>query len=201
MTETIEKFLSRVADAVKQSAFVKMTLSKTVRKEDELRNVYVKPVLIKDKLLYAFKYRYVRRDEVKNYDAAQMLDILNEMIPSRFLNAVLFTVNEDVALLVSNKGKATIQIKKVQEKREQNLDHDKAKNILLDPKSPCWYHLGLTTREGNVKADMQHKFRQICKYAEIVESLVRPMRFKNETIAVADMGRGRVISLSPCAKC
>lgn len=191
MTETIEKFLSRVADAVKQSAFVKMTLSKTVRKEDELRNVYVKPMLIKDKLLYAFTYRYVRRDEVKNYDAAQMLDILNEMIPSRFLNAVLFTVNEDVALLVSKKGKATIQIKKVQEKREQNLDHDKAKNILLDPKSPCWYHLGLTTREGNVKADMQHKFRQICKYAEIVESLVRPMRFKNETVAVADMGAGK----------
>lgn len=191
MTETIEKFLSRVADAVKQSAFVKMTLSKTVRKEDELRNVYVKPVLIKDKLLYAFTYRYVRRDEVKNYDAAQMLDILNEMIPSRFLNAVLFTVNEDVALLVSNKGKATIQIKKVQEKREQNLDHDKVKNILLDPKSPCWYHLGLTTQEGNVKADMQHKFRQICKYAEIVESLVRPMRFKNETVAVADMGAGK----------
>ena len=171
MTETIEKFLSLVADAVKQSTFVKMTLSKSVRKDDELRNVYVKPVLIKDKLLYAFTYRYVRRDEVKNYDAAQMLEMLREMLPSRFLNTVLFTVDEDVTLLVSNKGKATIQTKKVKEERERNLDHDKKKNIVLAPHSPCWFHLGLTTREGAVKADMQHKFKQICKYAEIVESL------------------------------
>ena len=191
MTETIEKFLSLVADAIKQNTFVKMTLSKTAQKNDELRNVYVKPVLIKGRLLYAFTYRYVHRDEVKNYDAMQMLEILKEMIPSRFFNAVLFTVSEDVSLLVSSKGKATLQVKKVQEIREQNFDHDKAKNIVLDPKSPCWFHLALTTREGNVKADMQHKFRQICKYAEIVESLVRPMRFKNETVAVADMGAGK----------
>lgn len=117
MTETIEKFLSLVADAVKQSTFVKMTLSKPSQKNDELRNVYVKPVLIKDKLLYAFTYRYVRRDEVKNYDAAQMLEMLRKMLPSRFMNAVLFTVDEDVTLLVSNKGKATIQTKKVKEER------------------------------------------------------------------------------------
>ena len=191
MSETFEKFLNRVAESAGQSSMVKMTLSKPAQKNDELRNVYVKPVLIKDKLLYAFTYRYVRRDEVKNYDVAQMLEMLREMLPSRFLNAVLFTVDEDVTLLVSSKGKATIQTKKVKEERERNLDHDKTKNIVLDPNSPCWFHLGLTTREGAVKADMQHKFKQICKYAEIVESLVKPVRFKNDTVAVADMGAGK----------
>ena len=85
----------------------------------------MKPVLIKEHRLFAFTYRYDRRDEVKNYDAVQMMDVLREMIPSRFLNAVLFTVNEDVALLVSSKGKATIQTKKVQACRELNLEHNK----------------------------------------------------------------------------
>ena len=173
MSDNIGIFLSRVDEATAQSALVKMTLSKPAQKHDELRNVYVKPVLIKEKRLFAFTYHYERRDEVKNYDAAQMLDILKELLPNRFLNAVLFTVNEDVTLLVSSKGKATIQTKKVQECREQNLEHDKQKARLINPSNPWWYQLGLTTREGKITADMQHKFKQIYKYAEIVESLIK----------------------------
>ena len=190
MSENLERFLNRVAEATVQNTLVKMTLSKPVQKHDELRNIYVKPVLIKDRRLFAFTYHYERRDEVKNYDAEQMLDVLKEMLPQRFLNAVLFTVNEDVTLLVSSKGKATIQTKKVQECREQNLEHDKQKNRLINPANPWWYQLGLTTREGKVTADMQHKFKQIYKYAEIVENLVKPMRFQG-TVHIADMGAGK----------
>ena len=190
MPENIERFLNRVAEAAEQSTLVKMTLSKPAQKHDDLRNVYVKPVLIKEKRLFAFTYHYERRDEVKNYDIAQMFDVLREMLPERFLNAVLFTVNEDVTLLVSSKGKATLQNKKVQECREQNLDHDKQKNRLINPANPWWYQLGLTTREGKITADMQHKFKQIYKYAEIVESLVKPMKFDG-TVHVADMGAGK----------
>ena len=190
MSENLEIFMGRVAEAAGQSTLVKMTLSKPANKHDDLRNIYVKPVLIKEKRLFAFTYHYERRDEVKNYDTAQMLDILREMLPTRFLNAVLFTVSEDVTLLVSSKGKATIQTKKVQECREQNLEHDKQKNRLVNPANPWWYQLGLTTREGKITADMQHKFKQIYKYAEIVESLVKPMKFDG-TVHIADMGAGK----------
>ena len=190
MSENLDKFLNQVANSVEQSTLVKMTLSKPAQKHDELRNIYVKPILIKEKRLFAFTYHYERRDEVKNYDAPQMLDILKEMIPSCFLNAVLFTVTEDVTLLVSSKGKATIQTKKVQEYREQNLEHDKRKARLINPANPWWYQLGLTTREGKITADMQHKFKQIYKYAEIVESLIKPMKFDG-TVHIADMGAGK----------
>ena len=190
MLENIEKYLIRVKEAAEQSTLVKMTLSKPAQKHDELRNVYVKPVLIKEKRLFAFTYHYERRDEVKNYDAVQMFDILKDMLPARFLNAVLFTVNEDVTLLVSSKGKAMIQTKKVQECREQNLEHDKQKARLINPANPWWYQLGLTTREGKITADMQHKFKQIYKYAEIVESLIKPMKFES-TVHIADMGAGK----------
>ncbi len=186
----MERFFNRVAVAAEQNSLVKITLSKPLQKHDDLRNIYVKPVLIKDQRLYAFTFHYERRDEVKNYDTEQMLATLKELIPNRFLNAVLFTVNEDVTLLVSSKGKATIQTKKVQESREQNLDHDKQKSRLINPSNPWWYQLGLTTREGKITADMQHKFKQIYKYAEIVESLVKPMKFDG-TVHIADMGAGK----------
>ena len=177
-------------DAVSQGTLVKMTLSKPAGKHDELRNVYVKPVFIKEKRRFAFTYRYERRDETKNYDAEQMLSVLQGLIPSRFLNAVLFTVNEDVTLLVSSKGKATLQTKKVQEVREQNIEHDKKKNRLINPANPWWYQLGLTTRDGKITADMQHKFKQIYKYIEIIDSLIKPIAFDG-TVHVADMGAGK----------
>ena len=82
MSGTIDIFLSRVAEAAEQSTLVKMTLSKPVDKHDELRNIYVKPVLIKDKRFFAFTYRYERRDEVKNCDAAQMMAVLKELVPN-----------------------------------------------------------------------------------------------------------------------
>ena len=84
MSVNLEKFLNQVSVAAEQSTLVKMTLSKPAQKHDELRNVYVKPVLIKEKRLFAFTYHYERRDEVKNYDAAQMLDMLNELLPIVF---------------------------------------------------------------------------------------------------------------------
>ena len=186
----MERFFRYVTEAAEQSILVKMTLSKPADKHDELRNVYVKTVLIKERRLFAFTYHYERRDETKNYDATQMLEVLKALIPSRFLNAVLFTVSEDVTLLVYSKGKATIQTKKVQECREQNLEHDKQKNRLVNPANPWWYQLGLTTREGKITADMQHKFKQIYKYAEIVENLIKPMKFDG-TVHIADMGAGK----------
>ncbi len=190
MTENLEKFLNRVSESAAQSTLVKMTLSKPAQKHDELRNIYVKPVLIKEKRLFNFTYHYERRDEVKNYDVEQMLDVLKGMIPDRFLNAVLFTVSDDVTLLISSKGKATIQIKKVQKCREQSLEHDKQKVRLINPANPWWCQLGLTTREGKITADMQHKFKQIYKYAEIVESLVKPIKFDG-TVHITDMGAGK----------
>lgn len=185
-----QKFMDSVEETAQQNTLIKMTLSKPKLKQDELRNVYVKPVMIKDKRMYSFTYHYQRRDEVKNYDTAQMMEVLNELLPARFLNAVLFTLTEDCTLLVSPKGKTVLQTKKVQVNREQDLSHDKQKRRLVNPVNPWWFHLGLTTREGKVTADMQHKFKQICKYTEIVEGLLKPMHF-DDPVHIADMEAGK----------
>ena len=50
--------------------------------------------------------------------------------------------------------------------------------------------LGLTTREGKVLADMQHKYKQICKYVEIVDGVMKNVKFDDE-IHIADMGAGK----------
>ena len=186
----MEGFFEKLETALKNNSLVKMTLSKPVSKNSDLRNVYVKPILLKDNKMYQFTYRYERRDETKNFDASQTMEQVRSLVPVDFQNVSLFTLTEDVTLLVSKKGKPTLMCKKINEKREVDLSHDHEKQRLIDPSNPWWHLLGLTTRDGKVTADMQHKFKQICKYVEIVDGVMRQTKFGDE-IHIADMGAGK----------
>lgn len=186
----MEKFFEKLDAALRNDILVKMTLSKPVSKNSDLRNIYVKPILLKNNKMYQFTYRYERRDETKNFDSAQTMEQVRSLVPEVFQNVSLFTLAEDVTLLVSKKGKPTLMCKKVQENREQDLSHDHEKQRLIDPNQPWWHLLGLTTQEGKVTADMQHKYKQICKYVEIVDGMMRQTKFDDE-IHIADMGAGK----------
>lgn len=186
----MDKFFEKLDSALKNDILVKMTLSKPVSKNSELRNIYIKPILLKDNKMYQFTYRYERRDETKNFDSVETMEQVRSLVPETFQNVSLFTLTEDVTLLVSKKGKPTLMCKKVQENREQDLSHDHEKQRLIDPTKPWWHLLGLTTQEGKVTADMQHKYKQICKYVEIVDGVMRQTKFDDE-IHIADMGAGK----------
>ena len=190
----MQKFINKLQSSLNDGSFVKLTLSKPRAKSQEpranLNNIYVKPIILKNEKMFSFTYRYERRDETKNYDAEQTLEIINQLVPNVFLNASLFTLTEDVTLLISKKGKATVMTKAVKKQREQNVQHDKVKNRLINTDNPWWFKLGLTTREGKVTADMQHKFKQICKYVEIVDGVMKNVKFDGK-IRIADMGAGK----------
>ena len=190
----MQKFIDKLQSSLNDGSFVKLTLSKPRAKSQEpradLNNVYVKPIILKNEKMFSFTYRYERRDETKNYDAEQSFEIIINLLNEVFLNASLFTLTEDVTLLISKKGKATVMTKAVKEQREQNVQHDKVKNRLINTDNPWWFKLGLTTREGKVTADMQHKFKQICKYVEIVDGVMKNVKFDGK-IRIADMGAGK----------
>ena len=161
----MEKFFEKLDSAVKNNSIVKMTLSKPVAKNNELRNIYIKPILLKNNKMYQFTYRYERRDETKNFDAKQTMEQVRSLVPETFQNVSLFTLTEDVTLLVSKKGKPTLMCKKISESRDVDLSHDHEKQHLIDPSKPWWHLLGLTTRDGKVTADIAAQVQanlQIC---------------------------------------
>jgi hypothetical protein len=186
----MDRFFAKLENSLKDDSIIKMTLSKPVLKNSELRNIYVKPILLKNNKMCQFTYRYERRDETKNFDVAQTMEQVRSIVPEVFQNVSLFTLTEDVTLLVSKKGKPTLMCNKVQENREQDLSHDHEKQRLIAPTNPWWHLLGLTTQDGKVTADMQHKYKQICKYVEIVDGVMRQTKFDDE-IHIADMGAGK----------
>lgn len=70
------------------------------------------------------------------------------------------------------------------------MAHDRAKQRLLDPKSPWLHLLGITNVKGEVLSSSQDKWKQINKYLEIIDSLLREQPLPSGA-RIADMGSGK----------
>jgi len=186
----MKKFFDKLEISLMNYSLVKMTLSKPTQKNSELRNVYVRPVLLKNKKMFQFTFRYEKRDEAKNLDPIQTFSKVKQLITELFSNATFYTLTEDISLLATKNGKPVVVCKKANEPRVQVLSHDHNKHRIIDPLNQWWYLLGLTTKDGKVLANMQHKFKQICKYVEIVDGIINQMSFEDK-IHIADMGAGK----------
>ncbi len=190
MPEAVDAFLDQLKRAIHTETFVKLTLSKPVQKKDDLRNVYVKPVVIKAGNRLSFVYKYTTRQEVKNFESSQAWQMVSGFLSNRFLVANLFTIDRDFNLLMSAKGHGKLVEREVEKRPAPDTSHDKIKNRLLDETQAWWFKLGISSRDGQVLPSMQHKFKQINKYVEILDGLMQKARL-GQSLKVVDMGAGK----------
>ncbi|MBV6439636.1 MAG: SAM-dependent methyltransferase [Haliscomenobacteraceae bacterium CHB4] len=187
----LSQFLASFRHAFEAGRLLKCTLGKpTSVAPDDLKNVYLRPVALKKGLLIAFNYRYKNRDEVKNYDLNESLEHLETMLGKEFLNADLFTPDRDFSLSFSKNGEPVLSSKKASHHIAVDTSHDRIKQRLLDPAAPWLHALGITSANGTVRSDAQDKWRQINKYLEIIESLLRECPLPPDA-RIADMGSGK----------
>jgi hypothetical protein len=190
MDESLSRFLVLLEEKLANEKLVKLTLSKPRRKSDDLRNVYVKPVRLKSGDFFSFEYKYQSRHEVKNLSANQTVETVKDLLDSHFLQADLFGLQQDISLTIFTSGKMKLKTREVQKRESPDMKHDRQKKRLLDPASPWWFGLGLTDREGRVLPSMQHKFKQINRYVEILAPLLKPLQIENP-LKILDMGAGK----------
>jgi hypothetical protein len=183
-----EALLKTLQGSLLNKEFIKMTLSKP--QEGDLKNVYVRLIQIKavDKL--SFTYRYKTNDQVKNYSFEDGLLELNNLLTDVFKIATLFTVNNDIGFQINNKGEPTIKTTKPSLVAVEDTSHDKQKKKRAKSEDLFLHLLGVTTREGDVIPKMADKYRQINKYLEVIESLIKDTVLPEE-INIVDMGSGK----------
>ncbi|HPH91976.1 MAG TPA: SAM-dependent methyltransferase [Ferruginibacter sp.] len=190
MKASIEQFLVLAGIAADANELVKITLGGKRGKESDLKNLFVKPVLLKTGKKLSFVYRHDTRDITKNFDTKEALVIIEQHLKKDFYNADLFTTNGDYQLLQHNNGIKITQ-KPASHKIAATEQHDKLKQRIIQSKGKIYLHqLGVTTAEGSVKKEMQDKYKQINKYVEIIEGIIKDIDF-GKNISVADMGSGK----------
>ncbi len=187
-----DHFFEQLSNSLNNKDFIKITVSDKRNKENDLKNVSAKVVSLKSGIKLSFVYRYPTKDITKNHDFNESVQLLKEMMENEFLRADLFTTKNDYHLVINKKNNtAAITQKPSTNNQLPPLSHDKTKFRSISTVNNIYlFELGITTPEGKIKTDKNDKFRQINKYIEILDGIIKssdlPFSF-----TVADMGSGK----------
>ncbi|MCF0051992.1 SAM-dependent methyltransferase [Dyadobacter sp. LJ53] len=187
----VEEFIAAFEQSISNHSFIKLSLGNYHGPDENLKNIYVKKVLIKKEEKFSFTYRYKTRDIVKNYSFEEAKALFENLISTEFHVATLFTNSEELQFEILKNNKVTLK-KKVTEAREVPLpEHDHSKNRLISSDNKPYLHdLNITDKDGNVFKKAQDKFRQINHYIEILSALIKEIP-TDKQLNVADMGSGK----------
>lgn len=83
--------------------FVKLTLSKPMRKSEGLLNVYVRLFEIDGKSIFELKYRHAEENDFKQFSLEEVMSEIEKLLMENFRTATLFTLSEDLIVMVSKK--------------------------------------------------------------------------------------------------
>ncbi|MEQ8362954.1 MAG: SAM-dependent methyltransferase [Cyclobacteriaceae bacterium] len=184
----LERWMEELTKSLGTGEFVKLTLSKPA-KRSELLNVYAKQVVLKEEPKLSFTYHYKTRDVVKNYSFSEGAEKVKELLDAEFKIGTLFTTKSDTVLLISKKGKMVLTTTDATQTVLAGT-HDKPKHKRAQAGDTYLMKLGIADAHGQIIPKMADKFRQINKYLEVMEDLIKSAEFPG-AISIVDMGAGK----------
>lgn len=188
--EHLATFIKTFSESLQDNSFVKISLGNYKGTEEQLKNIYIKRVLIKKEEKLSFTYRYKTRDIVKNFSLSEGINAVENALQEGFNIATLFTSKFDLIIEKLNQ-KTVLRKTDSSNPKAISLEHDKAKNRLIKPQEKPYLHeLKITDETGNVYKNAQDKYRQINHYVEILSTLIKDIPTQNQ-LKVADMGSGK----------
>ena len=171
--------------------FIQAILSNPRTKEGIIK-VKVRPVMMKDRLflqLESFSKTQAFHENLEPEAAVErIVDYMKE-----FKQMQMATKDTDYTILVSKKGKVTIQKKAVKTSRNVKIQaHNRSKKYILQEgmKVPFLQDLGVMTQDGKIVRTRFDKFRQINRFLEFIEDIL-PQLDKDKEITILDFGCGK----------
>ncbi len=163
-------FLAHLRDAVRDNSFVKLTLSRPRAAAPDLRQLRVRPIELRGQPMLSLVWRHDSRDLTENLPHPAALDRIASQLGNPFHSATLLTRDADLQLDFSRRGRPMLRQSPPSHPAPPVTTHDRPKNHLLDPHTPWLAALGITDPSGRVRATMADKWRQINRFAEILDT-------------------------------
>lgn len=186
------EFIDLLQKSIEKNVFVKLSLSNYKGTDVNLKNIYLKKIVIKNEEKLSFTYRYKTKDIVKNYSFIEAFDIVAKIIENDFRIASLLTTEHDYVYENVNNKKYVLRTNAPSLTKLPSLDHDRKKKRKISNAGEKKYLslLSVTDENGKVLAKSQDKFKQINHYIEILSSLLKDLP-TGRKLKVADMGSGK----------
>jgi Methyltransferase domain len=185
-------FVRSIRDAIGYGNLSKVVLSKFVGEGATISRITVRPVSIRSEMMLSFVTSFATNDVTKNASIVDGLEIIRAHIETSFAKAHCLTLNNDIELGRTKRGAWALRKTSVQREKSTAQSHDREKSRYLSVDSPFLVDLGITDGKGNVVGAMSRKWKQINKFAEVLDDAISrsPLR-SQETISAVDFGAGK----------
>ena len=101
------QFWESVKESMANYTFAKLTLAKTIG-DTELKNIYMRPVLVNDKVQISLIARY-KTEEIESFHTLdEAFFVLSSYMNNPFLTALLFTTENDLTFKLNKKRVGSI---------------------------------------------------------------------------------------------
>ncbi len=187
------ELMDLVQDSIANNQFIRIVMSERRDAGSELMSVKGSMVVIKDMLRLKLDYRYKTREETKHFDPAEGGKEIIVLLEKEFRQVNIFTTREHRHIVVKKGDK--IKVNRMTYGFDKVIPktgvHDRLKHRFVNVNENIYLtELGVTLADGQVKKNMEGKFRQIDKYVEIVDSIIQQAELPKE-VTVTDMGSGK----------
>lgn len=190
LDEALKSTLELILKSIERGKFVKISLGNPRNKNENLRALLFKGITIKNEIKYSCTYRFATRDEVKNYDANEMIKLVELHLKNSFDILTLFETEEETIIEKLLNQTWRIRMVNASHSTEQNLRHNNQKNVSIESViKPYLVKLGISNPDGIILKNAQDKFRQINHYIEILKPLFEQL--PNKQLRIVDMGSGK----------
>ena len=98
-----KEFFEALQQSLVSDEFVKLTLSKPIRKSEGLLNVYLRLILVDGKETFEFKYRSAEDNIFKQLSLKEAMSEMETLLMETFRTGTLFTLSYDLLVMVSKK--------------------------------------------------------------------------------------------------
>ncbi len=180
-------WLQALETSLADGGFTRLTLGHYTGREDGLKGIQARRVLIQGAPRLSFTYRYPTRDIVKNADTAESIRWITRALADGFQTGTLCTSGFDLVYERQANGRETLRRTAATHPIAEPVAHDHLKKRLIAAAGkPYLQALGITGPDGAVLKRAQDKYRQINRYVELLAPMITA-----EMQTVVDMGAGK----------
>lgn len=185
------QFGEALRTSLAEGTLVKLTLGK-YRGAEDLTQIVAARVTAKGESQVRLLFKHPTRDITKVLPAEEAVEQLLGLLGSEFMSGNLFTTAADVALAYNRRREPRLHTSRPTFSEAPSSEHNRPKRHLVQAAAPYLKHLGVTDHAGRVKPTMSAKFKQICKFVEIIDAQLRAAPLgERSVLRIADIGSGK----------
>lgn len=193
MEEDMEELITLLNECL-DTELIRIVISNP-RENEGPAKIIVRPILLKEELWFQETIYVGTKVLHKNYKAEYILEEIVNNITKNFKQLQLDHNLLSATVLVSKKGKLTINKKQnaiTELKKPLNLAHNRTKRYVLPEgvRVDFLVDLGVMTQEGTIVKAKYDKFKQINRFLEFIEDILPKLK-KDKEVKIIDFGCGK----------